>query len=37
MEHNTDAIITVIQTVKWLCDHSTYIISNMHTCVNIDR
>ena len=37
MEHTTDGIIAVIQTVKWLYDHSTYIIYKMHICVNIDR
>ena len=37
MEHTTDGIIAVIQTVKWLYDHFTYIIYKKHICVNIDR
>ena len=37
MEHTTDGMITVIQTIKWLYDHSTYIIYKMHICVNRDR
>ena len=37
MEHNTDGIIKVLQTVKWIYDHSTYIIYKMHKCINIYR